>query len=574
MSWLSGAGGKGEAAIQSTERKDEMAKENRPLKRRDQDMNRRSTRPLNVPRSLRGHEVSTLTSMPAGRMVPIWAAPLLREDQVRRGRVRMSFEMHETAEILMNAVHCSVKAYLVPFLAFERFLGMDDLNRSYMGQIPREGVSLVPFFDTEVRGAIGTNKVLEYLGLHAAETDTINTAYNEAYNLIWNHRATNRSLNIAHRDVTDKTLAPAFWKHDRYKHIVPDFDQAMIDGEVALNVVNAQMPVVGLGLQGTASVAGSNYYDAGGNVIGAAGSDPGGGNIFIRTEASGAIGAANLPQIFAEMQENGITVSLSNIDAAKKTVAFAKLREQYNGHSDEWLIDMLMSGLTVPEQAMKQPMLLASKSTIFGLSKRYASDGANLTESVVNGATFVDIDIRVPSVPSGGVIMCVAECVPDQLFERQQDPLLHTLDVPSLPEYLRDELDPEKVDTVLNAYVDTDHGTPAGVFGYEPLNAKWDVKSRRVGGRFFRPEVDGTLDEDRQRIWSVEVADPALSEDFYISTTINTKPFADTVQDPFECLASGGLVVEGNTVFGPALVEASDNYAKVLEVVPTDTIQK
>ena len=166
------------------------------IMRRNQDMNRQSTSPINVPRSLRGHEVSTLTSMPAGRMVPVAAMPLLREDAVRRGKVRLSFEMHETAEILMNAVHCNVKAYVVPYLAFDRFNGMDDLNRSYQGVPLREGEEAIPFFEMEQRGAVGTNEILERMGLHAKPDQMVNTAYVEAYNKIWNYRASNRSLNI------------------------------------------------------------------------------------------------------------------------------------------------------------------------------------------------------------------------------------------------------------------------------------------------------------------------------------------------------------------------------------------
>lgn len=538
---------------------------------------RQSVTPVRVPRSLRGHEVSMLTSLPAGRMVPVAGIPLLREDSVRRGNVRLSFEMHETAEILMNAVQCNVYAYLVPYLAFDRFNGMDELNRAYMGEPLREGEDPIPFFETEARGAVGTNPVLEYLGLHAKPDDQINTAYNQAYNLIWNKRATDRSQSIAKRTMTDKTLAPAFWQHDRYKHIVPDFDQALIDGEVALNIANAKMPVRGIGKENQTFGSGTQaVYETG----------HAGATTYLNSMETGSGASPNkffieedpdnpgFPGIFAELQENGITVSLSNIEAAKKTVAFAKLREQYDGHDDDYIIDLLMQGIRIPEQMYKQPILLAAKSTIFGMSKRYASDGANLTESVVNGATFVDLAIRTPRVNTGGVIMVVAECVPDQLFERQQDPLLYTTTVNELPKADRDELDPEKVQTVYNRYVDVDHDTPDGVFGYEPLNAQWDVKARRVGGRFLRPEVDGTFDEDRLRIWSSEVANPTLSEEFYLSTTVHTKPFADQTQDPFEAVAAGQFVIEGNTVFGGALIEATDNYARVLEDVPADTINK
>lgn len=552
-----------------------------PILKRNLSMNRQSISPLTVPRSLRGHEISTLTSMPAGRMVPIAAVPILREDQVRRGRIRLSFEMHETAEILMNAVHCTVKAYLVPYLAFERFTGMDDLNRSYQGEPRVEGEQPILFFHMEERGPIGTNEIIERMGLHAKPGELINTAYVEAYNEIFNYRAKNRSLNIPLRDRLDKTLAPAFWRHDRYKHIVPDFDQAMIDGEVALNVTDSHMPVRGIG-----KLDGQYDYPYVDYSVREAGDSAGSSQQYAKAQVIGTDNAQRsfyveenpdnpgYPNIFAELRAEGITVSLSNIEAAKKTAAFARLREQYNGHTDDYIVDMLMSGLSVPEQAYKQPMLLASQETVFGLSKRYASDGANLTESVVNGATFVDLNFVVPRVNTGGVIMVVAECVPDQLFERQADPLLITSRPDQLPEYLRDELDPEKVDTVYCSYVDVDHDTPNAVFGYEPLNAKWDIKARRVGGRFYRPEVDASFDEDRQRIWACEVQNPTLSEDFYLSSEVHTKPFADQNQDPFEVVAVGQLVIEGNTVFGGALIEASDNYAQILEEVPLEKIEK
>jgi len=544
------------------------------VRSRKQSINRQTTTPLNVPRSLRGQEVRTITSMPAGRMVPVAGIPLLREDRVRAGRVRLSFEMHETAEILMNPVHVGVKAYLVPYLAFDRFDGMDDLNRSYKGVAREEGEDPIPFFETKAFG--NGNAIYKHMGLHAKADAKVNTAYLEAYNRIWNYRATNRSPDIEERERLDETLAPAFWRHDRYRHIVPDYDQALIDGEIALNVINSKIPVRGLGLSGQTG----GWYDLNNLSVRETGRDhvqyPSsmkiaghGHDIYIREDAD----KEGFPDIFAEMAESGISITLSNIEAAKKTAAFARLRQKYEGFDDDYIISMLMDGLTIPEQMYKQPMLISSKRTIFGMSKRYASDGDNLTESVVNGATFMDINLTIPRVPTGGVIMVVAEAVPDQLFERQEDPLLMTTDVEELPQFLRDETDPEKVDVVKNSFVDVDHDNPDDVFGYAPLNYKWDIKAARIGGRFYRPEVDASFDEDRQRFWASEVQNPTLSEDFYLASEIHTKPFADREQDPFEVVALGQIVIEGNTVFGGALQESS-HYEEVSKVVPTDYVER
>lgn len=151
----------------------------------------------------------------------------------------------ETAEILMNAINVRVMAYLVPTLAFDRFEGsMDQLNRSWSGEAFK-GLPVVPYVETAAFGATGANQVYKYLGLHAKPTAMVNTMYLEAYNQIWNFRAKNRSGDLTLRARLATDLAPAFWTHERFKHIVPDFDQAVIDGEVALNVANAKLPVKG-----------------------------------------------------------------------------------------------------------------------------------------------------------------------------------------------------------------------------------------------------------------------------------------------------------------------------------------
>lgn len=534
---------------------------------------RLNTNPLVTPRTMRRHSARGITSLPAGKMVPIAAFPLLREDSVRSGRLRFNFEMMETAEIVMNAINVDVKAYLVPHLAYERFNGsMDQLNRSYEGKPPLEGQPVVPYFRNWIWPQSGQPEILKYLGIHGRPGAEYNSVYEEAYNTIWNFRAKNRSPDLRLRTAGELALAPAFWSHDMFRHIVPDFDQAAVDGEVPLNVVDARMPVKGIGAGAAKATFNTptNVKETGGGVKSYK-------NVFAGSEAQGVLvnasGIDGVPEIYAELAANGITVSLSNIELARKTQAFAKLRQQYNAH-DDWIINLLMDGVSIPEQAFTQPMLLAEKRTIFGMAKRYASDSGNLTESVVNGATYLDMSIQLPRIGVGGVIMIVAEITPDQLFERQEDPYLHTLSVDGLPQYLRDTLDPEKVDVVKNSRIDVDHDNPGATFGYEPLNARWNINCPRVGGRFYRPKVDAGFNEDRQRIWAVETKNPTLSTDFYLCTNIHTKPFVVTNQDPFEVVTQGDLFIEGNTVFGGHLVEATDDYEKVLAVAPQDRIEK
>lgn len=546
------------------------------------------TSPIPIQRSVRRHDLRVLTSMPAGKMVPLAVVPLLREDAVTRGAARISFEMSETAEILMNSVNVRVLAYLVPNLAFDRFISMDDLNRAYEG-VPREvGDPVIPYFETMVAPAHGANAVFTYMGKHFKPGTNINTAYLESYNKIWNFRARNRSLNIPLRTRLDATLAPAFWQHNTFSHIVPDFDQAILDGEVALNVINQNLPVKGAGGLAEGPVVttqtspsfksgsqdlylralNTQNYPSWANSTGTVITPTANANVTF-----GATGLkADFSAVYAELAQNGITVSLSNIDMARRTQAFANLRRQFHGHSDEWLIDLLMDGISIPEQSWKQPILLAEQKTVFGMSKRYASDGANLTESVVNGMTAVDLSWMVPRVTTGGVVMIVAEITPEQLFERQKDPYLHATSVGQVPQYLRDTLDPEKVSIVTNDYVDTSHSAGTSTFGYAPLNHEWALNGPQIGGRFYRPAVNTAFDEARQRIWAVETVDPVLGADFYLCTTMHTKPFVVTNQDPFEAVVRGAAMITGNTVFGPALIEANNDYEEVVEEQPNERI--
>lgn len=526
---------------------------------------RTSTSPIQVVRTRRAHPVRVLTTMPAGKMVPIAAMPLLREDNAT-GRIRLTFEQRETAELLMNSVQINVKAYLVPTLASPRFKGMDDLNRAWEG-VPREvGDDVIPFVETMEWKEHGTDEVHKYLGKHGKEGAELNAGYVEAYNLIWNLRARNRSGDIELRALDDTDLAPAFWQHSQFAHIVPNVDLAALDGEVPLNLINARLPVLGIGLEasrGTEAYESQSIKQSDGTTRTGRSSRTSAEGYLVRV----AENPDNLgfPDVFAELAQNGITVSLSNIDLARKTQAFARLRRQYEGHSDEWIINMLMDGISIPDMAWQQPILLADQTTIVGMAKRFAADGDNLTKSVASGITEIDLAFATPKVPTGGIIMVVAELTPEQFFERQQDPFLHATAPSDFPHYLRDVLDPEKVEVVPNGYIDTDHSDPTGIFGYAPLNHKWAHWAPSIGGDFYRPEVDDTFDEDRQRIWAVETQDPTLSTDFFLCTNMHTKPFVVTNRDVAEVVGRGSCVITGNTVFGSKLLEANDSFQKVWE---------
>lgn len=541
--------------------------------------------PINVMRSTRRDRGRVLTSADAGKILPLKYIPMLREDAVKRGRVRVNIEMMETAELLMNGIGVNVYAHYVPMLAFDRFNGsMEELNRSYKGE-PGIAGEVVPYFEKDkyydgsavisiiggnVDGDIDTYQYggntatfLQTMGIHT-QANNYNTTIVEAYNAIVNHRRKARSASLPLRNAFDHSLAEAFWSLEN-NHIVPDFDQKLIDGEVSLAGLTFQAPIKAKFADGAdaslnQTLVSTNVYAPKGK--GAQITDVGDYYLF--------------EEIFAELTSGGnATMSLADIEQAKKTAAFAKLRAMYDGIDDEFVIDLLMEGIRVPEETMKQPILLAKQSAMIGYNQRYATDGANLDQSVTNGLAVVDLNIRTPQMNTGGVIMITAEIVPEQLWERKKDYFLYTTDSDKLPSYLRDYLDPEKVSVVKADHLDVNHSTPDATFGYAPLNHEWQRDMVNVGGKYYRPANDA-FDEDRAKIWTVETTDPTLNEDFYLVSSLHKKVFADQVADSFEITCISDLEITGNTVFGQRLLEAdaTSDYEAITDLVDTNRIDK
>lgn len=526
-----------------------------------------SSSPIPVEQSVRVDEIRALTSCKGGVIVPVAYVPLLREDRVSNGRLRLTLDMAETVHPLMNAVNVTAYAHLVPFSAFTRFNGMDEFNRSYQGIAEAHNSTVIPFF----RGtAFSRNDAFwKALGVHAPEGELVNAAVLEAYNIMVNWRRRARYTKLAQRGELSKTLAEAFWSNPNMWHIVPDFDQAMMDGEVELSWTQPKAPVSGLGFTGNPSApAQNNMRETGGGTVNYPNGFSPATNVLIRSNGTGATAH---PEVFAELANAGVRLSLANIELAKQTAAFAKMRERYAGLGDDHLVDLLMEGIRIPDEALRQPILLDRKSTIFGYTERHAMDGANLAQSVTTGQTQLDMVFRTPPVNSGGVILITVEIVPEPLFERKEDFFVRNRDAAALPNFLRDYLDPEKVDVVPNRHVDVLHGSPDGVFGYAPLNHVWKRSMTRIGGKFYRPNPDQFV-ENRQRFWSVETINPTLTTDFYLVRNLPHTVFADAEADPFEILTVGKVDIVGNTVFGKVLEEDTGSYDQVMGEVNTSRI--
>ena len=550
--------------------------------------------PVNFSRTRRMSKGRVLTSGDAGKILPVKADPILREEGFS-GNVNVSVEMMETSEKPVNAIVAKAMTYFVPYLAFDQFNGsIEELNRSYSKENGIAG-SQVDFFEknkyyngssvvtdsTPTDMDTGDNGRAEFystMGIHHGAAD-MNNAYVQAYNAIVNHRRKARSTSLAVRNEFEHDLAEAFWPNEGNSHIMADFDQKLIDGEVTLNNLEFKAPVRSKFQVRENSSTRFDAYDNNQNVNTDVMRTPAQNNSNTVTYVAGSNGYIEFSDIWAELTDNstygGATMSLADIEQARKTAAFAKLRAAYDGIDDEYIIDLLMQGISVPTEMMKQPMLIGQQSGMFGFAQRYATDSGNLDDTATNGFVSLGYRVRAPRTSIGGIVMTTLEIAPERVWERKKDYFLYTTDTDNLPNALRDSLDPEKVSVVKKNHLDVNHSTPDATLGYAPLNHEYNRDQIMVGGKFYRPSNDAYT-EVRSRIWTNETTDPSLSTDFYLCTNLHKKIFADQVSDSFEITAVSDLTVDTNVVFGDRLIEAdaTSDYETITNLVDSNRITK
>jgi len=526
-------------------------------------MQRLNTQPVRHPRTMRPDVVRTVTSGNAGLAQPLAFFPLEREDAMETTRARCTAYMDETADLILNTVYCTFTAWFVPRLAFDRFdKSMDSLNRANMKKAERDGVTLDFIASAPYDGGTASPLPLYVAaGLHAgAVTDNVSTDNVEAYDKIFEYRCRTRSEALWEAVQGDATisggnLAPAFFDNPQMSIVKPSFDSAALEGEVPLTSTTGPLDVRMAGTQGGIGGAVS---------MGIVLDEPNDGYLASVT------GIVN--KVYAELDTQGITLSLANIEMAKKTQAWAEVRTTYDGLDDDELIDLLMSGVAVPTEYAAQPMLIDRKTVPFGMTQRYSTEAANLDVSATRGVASSEMTLRVPQTNTGGVVVVLAEVVPEQFWERSKDYLFLRDNDTRRPDRLIDQLDPQAVEVVDNDHFDIKHADPTGVGGYAPLN-HGHVRTRfNLGGKFFKDDPLATWTEDRNRIWVSEPVDPQLSRQFYLAEDLPREVFMQQITDNFEFSFAADARISGMTFIGPALKEAFGDYDAILNRVDKSRI--
>lgn len=526
-------------------------------------MTRQSKTPIQFQYTTRPEGFTVQTSGRAGKQVPITYFPLLRGDSCS-GRVGLDFKLNEMPKALLNTVQVNVQAWFVPKSAHPQFSGMDEFVHSYQGKTIKAKGQLdrvPPVFYEELSTAqidtIRASEMFKSLGIHIPLGHTMNTDLIDAFLLVHNFRLAAHSDRLTLREYASENLLdsvklpPAFWPVGRFTHVVPDYESGLITGSLSLDVTSGQIPVVG---DGASSMSYVSTNSAGNQAV---------------------LSNAPYAKLLVELAGQQINTSLADIDKARETVAFAKMRQAMKGSdttgykSDDVMISEMMQGFPVSDDQQLRPWLLDSQIVTFGMDERHATDAANLDVSITDGGAQVNLSLNVPRTASGGYVVVIADVLPQRVLERQSDEHLLVTDVNDLPDALRDSLRLEPVDHVTNREIDALHANPDGLYGYDGMNAKWKQRGGvRLGGVFFEPDPLLPPTEARAGLWEANIIDPEYTQDhFLVPVDFPHDVFSDQAADAFEVTCTHNCQITGLTQFYRDLEENSDDYQGVVDHV-------
>lgn len=538
--------------------------------------------PISFPKGTRADTGSIMTSGRAGRVVPLAFVPLHRGDSAS-GSARVVVDLADMPRPVLNAVVVKLQAWFVPKVALPQFTGMDDFLSSYHGEsmplYPTGTRNPSPYFghvdasETSQLAIIAASDLIKSAGLHLVPGKPVNFDYIDSFNTVHNFRLSAHSSKIPKRKYAAEDLAEAtslprgFWPTNRLSRVVPDYDEALVVGDLSLDVLAGRIPVSGITQQTNATgLTGTNLNFAA-DQISIRNVDA---NNSVRFKRQSGNPVGNALDIFAEMEGQKINVTLANLDRARRTQAFARMAASYAG--GDWseqrihdtLMAELMQGFSVDEDQLRRPYLLDSKAVNTTMLEQAATDGASLGDSVTQGAATASLSINVPETKTGGVIVFLMELGPNRFFERMSDEYLHLTDPEQLPNALRDTQRVNPVDEVPNHRVDAKHTQPDAIYGYEPMNDVWNRDHTRLGGQFYEATPGAPWSETRSQIWLPDYVDPVYTSDHVLyPEDLPHEVFGDWEGPAFETIFQHSLAIYGLTQIGEPVFEDNGEYELV-----------
>lgn len=228
----------------------------------------------------------------------------------------------------------------------------------------------MPDYPTLTYSSNAAGTIADYLKYPVQGTPfTVGALKLRAMQLLWNECYRDQylqtplviDLSSGADSTTDRNLQNVCWEKD---YFTSGALNEQLGSEVTLPLTG-NAPIVGLGISAGSSTAGNSYFETGGSVSGKNAFTDGTSDWWIEAQGTGAVGASNKPQVFADMSG----VSSATVNEIRFAMAWQRVLENRNRYGSRYVELLRAWGVKSSDSRLQRPEYLGGGRRVIQISE-------------------------------------------------------------------------------------------------------------------------------------------------------------------------------------------------------------
>jgi hypothetical protein len=421
---------------------------------------------------------------------------------------------------VMHPMHVRIHHFYVP-----NRLIWDDWENFITGGPDGNDSSVYPTITFSGGSGAAVGSLADYLGVPTGVDGLeVSALPFRAYAFIYNEYFRDQDLNTeltidttsGADSTTNTTLQNVNWERD-YFTVARPWEQK---GDAVTLPLGTTAPVLGIGTQGSATVAGSDYFDAAGNDFGLTESTPISGTIAVEHQSTGTIDANNPPYIRADLS-NATAASVIDLREAFGLQRYKEARARYGSRYVEYL---RYCGVKSSDARLDRPEYFGGGRQTIQFSEVLQTaegSGTAVGELKGHGIGAMRSNRYRRFIEEHGWVVSLISIRPKTIYE---DGLQRHWNRRTKEDFFQKELQHIGQQEILNKEIKAGHATPEGVFGYGDRYDEYRHAWSGIAGDF-----KGNL--NHWHIANTYASDPSLNSDFVKCVPDASQIFASSSDD-------------------------------------------